>query len=84
MLHDGAISWWVVEFSHSHARERIWLCAYDIHRYLASIEPLYKDYVLQRRADRKSYRDMGTFREWACEQLHAADFNFDVRNLVNV
>ena len=48
-----------------------------MHRYLASIEPLYKDYVLQRRADRKSYRDMGTFREWACEQLHAA--NFDVK-----
>jgi hypothetical protein len=23
------------------------------------MEPLYKDYVLQRRADRKSYRDMG-------------------------
>jgi len=46
--------------------------------FLASIEPLYKDYVLQRRADRKSYRDMGTFREWACEQLHAADFDVKV------
>jgi hypothetical protein len=37
--------------------------------YLASIEPLFKEYVLKRRADRKSYRDMGTFREWACEQV---------------
>ena len=46
-----------------------------LQEYLASIEPLYKDYVLQRRTDRKSYRDMGTFREWACEQLHAADFD---------
>jgi len=38
-------------------------CGIHKHRYLASMEPLYKDYVLQRRADRKSYRDMGTFRE---------------------
>ena len=37
-----------------------------------------QDYVLQRRSDRKSYRDIGTFREWACEQLHAADFDFEV------
>jgi hypothetical protein len=37
-----------------------------------------QEYVLQRRADRKSYRDIGTFREWACEQLHAADFDFEV------
>jgi hypothetical protein len=40
-----------------------------------------QEYVLQRRADRKSYRDIGTFREWACEQLHAADFDFEVPSL---
>mmetsp|Transcript_55549 Transcript_55549/g.130883 ORF Transcript_55549/g.130883 Transcript_55549/m.130883 type:complete len:237 (+) Transcript_55549:3-713(+) len=38
---------------------------------LYSLEPLYKQYVLSRRAERTSYRDMGTFREFALEQLHA-------------
>jgi len=40
-----------------------------VQAFLASLEPLYKDYVLRRKAERISYRDIGTFREFACEKL---------------
>eukprot|EP00960_Hanusia_phi_P055287 762930-Hanusia_phi.AAC.5 len=41
----------------------------QVQAFLASLEPLYKDYVLRRKAERISYRDIGTFREFACEKL---------------
>ncbi|EKX40520.1 hypothetical protein GUITHDRAFT_142632 [Guillardia theta CCMP2712] len=52
-----------------------------VQAFLASLEPLYKvqqdaheDYVLRRKAERISYRDIGTFREFACERLCANNF----------
>jgi len=38
--------------------------------YLAGLQPLYQDYVLDRRETKTSHRDIGTFYEHALNQVH--------------